>query len=52
MSSRRVVGVATPAFGWDHPWPNVFEVAEAFPTDRLDTRWRLDGANARIGGRY
>jgi hypothetical protein len=31
--------IATPPHGWDHPWPNVFEVARVFAT----TKWTLVG---------
>ena len=36
MSGRRV-DVALPSGGWIHPWPNVFEMAEAFGT----AKWTL-----------
>ena len=31
--------IPTPPYGWDHPWPNVFEVARVFAT----TKWTLVG---------
>ena len=39
MSAPRRLDVPTPATGWDHPWPNVFEVAAVFPT----AKWTLVG---------
>jgi len=37
--NRRRVELATPRHGWDHPWPNAFEVAEHFDT----SKWTLVG---------
>lgn len=36
---RRRVQLATPPGGWTHPWPNVLELAHAFPTNN----WTLVG---------
>jgi hypothetical protein len=36
--ARRVI-VPTPAYGWDHPWPNLFELAAVFSADN----WTLIG---------
>jgi hypothetical protein len=38
MTARRLE-VARPVHGWEHPWPNAFEVARVFSTDR----WTLIG---------
>jgi hypothetical protein len=35
----RRLAVPTPRYGWDHPWPNLFEFAATFPTER----WTLVG---------
>jgi hypothetical protein len=39
MTSERRILIPTPTHGWDHPWPNVFEVARVFAT----TNWTLVG---------
>ena len=39
MTQRRTVDVPTPAYGWDHPWPNAFEIARVFPSEN----WTLVG---------
>jgi hypothetical protein len=39
VTSHRRVLVPTPPYGWDHPWPNAFEVARVFAT----TKWTLVG---------
>lgn len=39
MSQRDVVDLAAPSDGWFYPWPNVFELAGALPTDQ----WTLVG---------
>lgn len=36
---RRRVELGEPRHGWDHPWPNAFEVAAAFDT----SKWSLVG---------
>lgn len=36
---RRRVELATPRHGWDHPWPNLFELANSFDT----SKWTLVG---------
>lgn len=38
-SVRRHVELPEPRHGWDHPWPNVFELAGALPT----SKWTLVG---------
>lgn len=35
----RRMDVPMPYYGWDYPWPNVFEVAKAFPAEN----WTLVG---------
>jgi hypothetical protein len=30
VTERRTVEVPTPSYGWDHPWPNAFEIARVF----------------------
>lgn len=39
MTDRPVLDVPTPPGGWGAPWPNVAEIASAFPCDR----WSLVG---------
>lgn len=39
MTERRRLTVPTPAYGWEHPWPNLFEVAAVFPPQN----WTLVG---------
>lgn len=39
MTNLRRRRVTTPQHGWDHPWPNAFELARVFPADR----WTLVG---------
>jgi hypothetical protein len=39
VTDRRVVEVPTPVFGWEHPWPNAFEIACVFSTEH----WTLVG---------
>jgi hypothetical protein len=39
VTALRRLEVPTPVFGWDHPWPNVFEVVAAFPA----ANWTLVG---------
>lgn len=36
---RRRVELTTPRHGWDHPWPNLFELANSFDT----SKWTLVG---------
>jgi hypothetical protein len=38
VTGRRI-SVPTPSYGWDYPWPNAFEVAAVFSTER----WTLVG---------
>ena len=38
-STRRHVDLPQPRHGWDHPWPNVFELAGVLPT----SKWTLVG---------
>jgi hypothetical protein len=38
VTGRRIE-MPTPSYGWDYPWPNAFEVAAVFPTER----WTLVG---------
>jgi hypothetical protein len=39
MTNLRRRRITTPQHGWDHPWPNAFELARVFPADR----WTLVG---------
>jgi hypothetical protein len=39
VTDRRTVGVPTPAYGWEHPWPNAFEISRVFPSEN----WTLVG---------
>jgi hypothetical protein len=37
--TRRRASLPTPEYGWDRPWPNLFELAGALPSDK----WTLVG---------
>jgi hypothetical protein len=39
VTERRIVEVPAPSYGWEHPWPNAFEIADVFPTEH----WTLVG---------
>jgi hypothetical protein len=39
VTSPRRIQVPTPSYGWDHPWPNAFELARVFAADK----WTLVG---------
>jgi hypothetical protein len=39
VTARRIVEVPTPPYGWEHPRPNAFEIADVFPTEH----WTLVG---------